>query len=95
MQSLAGNGLQPGDSLPSPGRFSELELGLLRLTVRPLCRLQVHLPLPMPRARPPGLLRAPGPGMGTGAGAGHKRGEPGGRGTYGRGRDAQTSGTHC
>lgn len=77
MQSPAGNVLHPGASLPSLGRFPELELGLLRLIARPLCRLQIHVPLPLPRTRLPGLLRAPGPGLGTGTGAGHKRGERG------------------
>lgn len=81
MQSLEGKGLHPLGSLPCPECFSELELGLLRLTARPLCRLQVHMPLPLPRACLPGLLRAPGPGLGTCAGAGHERGERGAGGS--------------
>lgn len=82
MQSPAVNGIHPGASLPSPGRISEL--ALLRLTARLLCRLQVHLPLPLPRACLPGLLRASGPGLGTGAGAGHERGECGAGGVRAR-----------
>lgn len=69
-----GRAAGPGAS-PPPGRFTD----------RPLCRLQVHLPLSLSRARLPGLQRAPGPGLGTGAGAGYERGEcgPGARAKLG------------
>lgn len=77
MQNTASNGLHPEASLLPSGRFSELVLGFLCLTASPLCRLQVHLPLPLPRARLPRLLRTPRPGLGTGAGAGHECGERG------------------
>lgn len=55
--------------------------------------MQVHMPLPLPRACLPGLLWAPGPGLGTCAGAGHERGERGAEGAYGNG--AQTCRPHC
>lgn len=72
-----------GQRLPrSAGHFA----GLLRLTASPLCRLQVHLPLPLPCARLPGLLRAPRPGLGPRTGKGHERGEHGVGGVWaGRG----------
>lgn len=63
-----------GQRLPqSVGHLAKL----LRLTVSPFCRLQVHLPLPLSCARLPGLLRAPRPGLGSRTGKGHERGELG------------------
>lgn len=91
MQSTESKGLHTEASLLSLGRFSKLLLGFFRLTTRPLCRLQVHLPLPLPRACLPRLLRAPGPGLGTGAGTGYERGEHGAgefMGKAGRNRQA-------
>lgn len=68
------------------GHFAELP----RLTASPFCRLQVHLPLPLSRARLPGLLRAPRPGLGLCTRAGHERGERGvGGGRAGRKAGAQ------
>lgn len=53
---------------------------LPHLTASPFHRLQVHLPLPLSRARLPGLLWAPRSGLGLCTRAGHERGERGVRG---------------
>ena len=67
------------------GHFAELP----RLTASPFCRLQVHLPLPLSRARLLGLLRAPRPGLALATRAVYERGERGVGG--GRaGREAET-----
>lgn len=75
----------------SGGHFAELP----RLTASPFCRLQVHLPLPLPCARLLGLLRAPRPGLGLCTRAGHERGERGVGGGRAGGEGSRGSAEVC